>query len=458
MVISGGVSLSVRGTFGETFSSATFSGQSPVLGSPTPEGPPLVHIPRRDILSQRPQGKPSEWGIKVLGARTPQEASQIAQELQTTWEQTARLADRWTQTHRRPDFAGRSLTVVIGQTRIAQTQFSAPPRQVAALRLLPGVYSSESLLWQLDQQPPTMLLADAGSDRTPEEVLRELKRQMVFAFLSYLPNGQQTPLWVRWGLAEYMAGASGETPWPSRMPPVQPLLREPEWGRAAPEHLEISPETYASAGQWVRYFLEGRDAQYAPVFVEAMASAHSRRDMERLLNQIAVASGPAGQWAPQYGQPVVRPVSSSMSMGQTERKMVFLLKLAWRFSAPSAGQALQPKILEQGQDRSLQLAWAGQKALQTTPRDLASLRQRIMDPTRPQWATLDWEGRLLFSDESARWTAYFQELQPQCRVLQQEGKTLWRLSDPAGGVLEGWLEENRSDPGRPIVCLRRVPS
>ena len=105
MVISGGVSLSVRETFGETFFSATFSGQSPVLGSPTPEGPPLVHIPRRDILSQRPQGKPSEGGIKVLGARTPQEASQIAQELQTTWEQTARLADRWTQTHRRPDFA-----------------------------------------------------------------------------------------------------------------------------------------------------------------------------------------------------------------------------------------------------------------------------------------------------------------------------------------------------------------
>jgi hypothetical protein len=138
--------------------------------------------------------------------------------------------------------------------------------------------------------------------------------------------------------------------------------------------------------------------------------------------------------------------------------MIFLLKMAWRFSDRLAGRGMQPKILEQGQDRSLHLAWAGQMAPQTNPMDLASLRQRILAAGRPRWATLDWEGRLLFSDDLARWQSFFQEFQGRCQVVQQEGKTLFQLKHPAGGILEGWLEDNPADADRPIACLKRSES
>jgi len=432
---------------GETFSRSGMSDRNPIgVGQKVP-GSPLVHAPRRDVLATG-QGSTSEGRIKVLGAATAEQASQIGRELESVWERAAQLADRWTQAHRQPHFPARSLTVVIGQSRSHETPILPTGRAC-------GEGSSGGLIWILDQHPPTWLMATGSGRPDAQETLGELKRQMLLAFFNLLPNGQKTPLWVRWGLAEYLAEPPGSSAWPSRMPPLAPLRQDIPWGQAAPEHLEISPQTYTSAGQWIRYLLEGQDAQYAPKFVEAMSSADPRGQIERVLEQIAAASGPSGQWKAQFGLPIVRKFPPSMSLGETERKMVFLLKLTWRFRTHAGVRPLQPRIIEHGQDRSLQIAWTGEKS----PRnELQELQERIGDSARARWATLDWEGRLLFSDDLSRWQTYFQQFQAQCRVVQQEGKRLLQFHHPAGGVLEGWLEDNPEDPGRPIACLRRVNS
>ncbi|MDW8039282.1 MAG: hypothetical protein RMI90_14770 [Thermoguttaceae bacterium] len=416
--------------------------------------------------------------VKVLGAGSPAEAELIAQQLHATWEQMAQLADRWTQAHRQPNFPGRRLTILVGQSRMHFPQaltYRSPHFGSAGVS---GRSSSEALVWLLDQQPATVLMSTSGraggpytghrldqqpatvlmtttaTGREPQQILRDLKRQLVLVFLSHLPNGQQMPLWVQIGLAEYVAEPPSQMPWPAQMPPVEPLLKEAAWGQNAPEHRQIQPEAYVWAGQWVRYFLEGRDAQYAPVFVEALRSANPQSQLENLLQQVRMASGPAGQWEPEFGQPVVRAVAQSMELGETERKLVFVLKLSWRFAERHPARLSQPKILEQGQDRSLQMAWSPEKP---APNVLKYLEQQIWDPRRPRWATLDWHGQLLFSDDLGRWQAFFQELQAKYRLLHhhQDGKIVLQLQHPEGGLLEGWLEANPADPGRPIAYLRR---
>ncbi len=414
---------------------------------------PLLQA-KQVLFSSRLPRNESEGLLQVVGAASPYQADQIAQELQTTWHKMAQLADRWTQAHRQSDFPGHRLILLLGANRMhfpqpityRTTGFDAAGHS--------GRSSSEAMIWLLDQQPATVLMTTTPTTQPPQQLLGELKRQMVLVFLSHLPNGQQMPLWVRMGLAEYIAESPSGTAWPAQMPPLEALPKEPVWGQAAPEHLEINPEAYASCRQWVRYLLEGRDAQYAPAFVEALGSANPRIRLETLLQQVRLASGPAGQWKPEFGLPMVRPVSLPMELGETERKLVFVFKLAWRFAdrQPSAGT--QPKIIEQGQDRSVQIAWRGEKP---APNGLKELQERILDPRRARWATLDWNGELLFSEDLARWQDFFTELQAKYRLLQyqEEHKTLLQLQHPEGGVLEGWLETNPQDADRPIVCLRR---
>ena len=428
----------------------------------------LPHQPEQTMDWRQAGPNRSTGPIQVVGEASPAEAEQITQELQTTWQQMARLADRWTQAHRRPDFPGRSFLVVVGQGRMHFPQpitYRSPGRT-------PTAPSDRAVLspaiWLLDQQPAMVLMA-AGTDvrlvpgasgPAQQQTVRELQRQLVLGFLSRLSNGQQVPLWVQMGLAEYVAELpgsstwSGSSAWPSRMPPLPPLDKDITWGQTPPEHREIPPAAYATCGQWIRYFLEGRDAQYAPAFMAALASANPRNQIENLLQHIRLASGPAGRWEPEFGQPVVRTVGEPAALGETERKLLFLLKLQWRFASGQSPRTTQPKILQQGQDRSVQMAWTAEKP---APNRLPELQQQIFDPRQPRWATLDWNGQLLFSEDQAVWQAFFQELHGRYQIVQQqhEEKTIFLLQHPEGGVLEGWLEPNPQQPGRPIACLKR---
>ncbi len=409
---------------------------------------PTRRSPREVYPTGLSSSRVSAGPFVILGARSPQQASRIAQELQTTWDQMAQLADRWTQAHRSPQFPAREITVVMGEFRTHQ-RAGLPGAE------FPRQSTSEPLVWLLDQQPPTLLVCSPAPGIGEEaRSFRELKRQTVIAFLTYLPNGPNMPLWVRQGLADYIVDPPSETPWPNQMPPEAPLLKDVEWGRSAPEHREISKETYDSARLWIRYLLEGRDAQYAPEFVEAMGASNPRTRLESFLRQIVAESGSTRAWNPQFGQPLVRTLPETMPLGEPEQKLIFLLKLSWRFPAESS-RLVQPRIIEHGQDRSLQMAWTAER---TSPMTLDSLQQRVLDPTRPRWATLDWHGHLVFSEDIAWWQTWFQQLHDQCEVVQKDGTVLFQLKHPEGGVLEGWLEKNPLDPGRPITCLKRISS
>jgi hypothetical protein len=419
--------------------------------------------PHEQSMDWRQAGPNGATGpVQVVGAASPAETDRITQELEATWQQIALLADRWTQAHRRPDFPGRSFLVVVGQGRMHFPQPITYRNPGGASAAGSDRAVSTPAIWLLDQQPATVLMA-AGTDARPApgasgpalpQTVRELKRQLVLGFLSRLPNGQQMPLWVQIGLAEYVAEPPGSSAWPSQMPPLPLLDKEIVWGQTAPEHREIPPEAYATCGQWIRYFLEGRDAQYAPALMAALASSDPRKQIEHLLHQIRLASGPGGQWTPEFGQPVVRTVGEPVSLGETERKLLFLLKLQWRFASAPSPRITQPKILQQGQDRSVQMAWTAE---QPAPNPLHELHQQIFNPRQPRWATLDWNGQLLFSEDQAVWQAFFQELYGRYRIVQQpqEEKTVFLLQHPEGGVLEGWLEPNPQEPGRPIACLKR---
>lgn len=443
------------GSPGQTFLPSP--GNASVFVQPKPLWVHLPHHPNQKVFLQRLQDSHSAGLVTVVGAAGADQAHKIAQDLQTTWEKMAQLADRWTQHHRRACFPVGRLIVVVGQSRMHFPKAISYPKLAPARGTILGRPELEALIWHLDQQPATVLMATEPSSKDPQELLRELERQIVLVFLAHLPNGPQLPLWVRLGLAEYITGAEKGAAWPSRMPPWPPGDQEIAWGQAPPEHLEISPEAYRWYAQWIRYFLEGRDAEYAPAFLEALGAGTPRNQLENLVRQVARNSGAGGNWDPAYGQPVVRFASEPRELGEAERKLVFLLKLHWRFTGGEIRRSNQPRILEQGQDRSLQMAWSAEKP---TPNSLKELQQRILDPHRRRWATLDWDGQLLFSEDQQRWEAFFQQLHSTYRItqLQQKGKTLWQLEAPEGGIIEGWMEENLSHPGRPFVFLRRIRS
>jgi len=241
-------------------------------------------------------------------------------------------------------------------------------------------------------------------------------------------------------------------------------------------------EDRPAAMLWVRYLLEGNDAEQADAFFTALraTAAGQRQDpffpgdgvygVVRFDNRVPpetglplkqLTTGPAVQqelseWLADrdIGQPIVETSPGEMPLDERQREMVLILKLARRFAQPAV-VPIQPEIHEFGADRTT--TWVPEPP-PAQPPSVSALYQRLSDAELPRWATIDTDGSLLLSRDRRRMAEVFANPNRRYRTYLRDGQTVLEAAFATGDVFEAWLEENPDNPKRPIAHVQRVPA
>lgn len=403
----------------------------------------------------------------VVATTNKGEAAWAAEELERTWAEIGRLADQWTTVHRQPGFGQAGVSVVITeQPRHPRYQPTDRPNLTLAG---PDIYLNLS-----DRQ------------ESLQERLPLIRSEAFAAFLRVCRHDMLMPEWVQVGLAAYFSGTPAPETSGSSLPAPAPFVLPTKGAWARQVMLDggaMSVENRQQATQaaiWVRYLLEGDDAQHADQFFTALATTLAQGSQDelsstqkargvaprpavslpenpvrwnRLIND-QIASHDVSDWLADrnIGQPIVESDSAEPALDERQQEMVLILKLARRFPQ-AATVSMKPHVYEY---RAASSANGPERTEE--PVNIAALYQRLSDPRQPRWATIDTNGRLLFSSDRERLAAIFAPSDRTYRTYEKDGHTVLEASFSSGEVLEGWLAENPLQPKRPIAHLRRKPA
>jgi len=403
----------------------------------------------------------------VVATTNKGDAAWVAEELERTWAEIGRLADQWTTVHRQPGFGQAGISVVIAE----QPRHPRSPPTACPHLALPG---------------PDIYVDLSDSQESLQERLSQIRSEAFAAFLRVCRHDMLMPEWVQVGLASYFSGTPVPETVDSLLPAPAPFVSPTKGAWARRVLLDggaMSVEDRQQATQaaiWVRYLLEGDDAQHADQFFRALATTLAQGSQDelsltekargvvprpavslpqnpvrwnRLINE-QIASHEFSDWLAdrRIGQPIVESEPAAPTLDERQQEMVLILKLARRFPR-SATVSRKPHVYEFQSASSADVLKDSEE-----PVNLVALYQRLIDPKQPRWATIDIDGRLLFSSDRERLAALFAPADRTYRTYEKDGHTVLEASFSSGEVLEGWLEENPLQPKRPIVHLRRKPA
>lgn len=401
----------------------------------------------------------------VVATTRREDAAWVAGQLERTWAEVARLADQWTDVHRRPGFGHGALSVVVTNEPLHPRSM---PSGGAFLR---------------NPEADIFVNLAAGSARL-EDRLPAVRAEVFAAFLRVARQDLTLPLWVQTGLAAYFSGEPLPETSPSRLDPPAPFVPPTKgaWARLTLPERGHAPAKAGSedvqAAFWVRYLLEGDDAVHAYDFFDAMAAAVARRPGDEMsFTQKARAVPPlVKQRAPDHpvsfqqllaerirnedvaewladrnvGQPILNPHPADLALDKRHLEMVLILKLARRFGAADDTR-IQPKVYYLGGQEAV---GAAAVAATRNSLDVSALYRRLSDPAHVRWATIDTDGRLLLATDAERLLAVFAPTDRAYRTYQQEGRAVLEAAFATGEVYQAWLEENPANPKRPIAHLQ----
>ena len=399
----------------------------------------------------------------VVATTSQEQATWTALEMERAWSDFERMADQWTDVHRRPTFGiGAVNVLVVDAPGRPWDQPAAGPRNT---NYTGNVYINLS-----------------EGRGTLDHRLPQLREEAIRAFLRVAQLDQTLPDWVQLGLAAYFSGAELTREPRDQFDP--PGFRGAEAADVQPYRLTRDRMAPTSADRlqaalWVRFFLLGNDAQHAHDFFDALSGTVSGQPQDRfvpypggyrgrstgsatehaaepplqalLSRQPIRATAQAWLDNPDMGQPILRPEPSDMAVDESHRRLVLILKLGRRFAAAGHG-GVQPKVYERGRD--VPAAYLTKPAYQpaATPPELYGRLSQT-----PRWATVDTDGSLLTSGDQARLAEVFGVGDPDVRyrTFLRDGHTILEAAYPrTGHRIEAWLEENPDDPTRPIARLR----
>lgn len=386
----------------------------------------------------------------VFSTHGPEEAAWTAQQLERAWADFGNLADQWTKTHRRPvSSLGAVSVLVVDRPHFSSVRPNGPNR--------------------FDGSPDLCFsLADGPLDARTAQLRTEACR----AFLRQTQQDQVLPEWVQTGLIAYVSGE--EPPWGE----VTRMDLPPRSSQAAFRGRPHPADDPRVSVLWVRYLIEGRDACHAPEFFAALAAmvaqqprssqsftfhrtepftaadrSGSRTSPVDALVEAVARSEDIAPWLhdPDLGQPVLMPESGDRE-DPRYRELALILKLQRRFP-PQATQKSGLKVQEFGREAPQRSA---EKPQQATPVAL-QLYYRLTDPQLAVWATIDVDGRLLFSHDRRRLKSVLDNPdRTYTTVRRADGIEVLHAAYANGDVLEAWLEENPGSPERPLVRVRRA--
>jgi len=442
-------------------------------------GPKISHVDtargqswQRNHPSHIAETSARGWTVRsehfvVLATTSRDDAALAAGELERTWTQISRLADHWTDVHRRPGFG-------VGAVSVVLADHARHPRSQPAFG--PSLANPD----------PQIQLNLADGPWTLQDRLPQLRAEAFSAFVDLAGQNLLLPPWVQTGLASYFSGE----PLPPPGTLSQLTLPEPfvpptkgAWARRAFEDRGLaaapSQQQAGQAAYWVRYLLEGDDAAHAYSFFDALGTAVAKGsrddlsatqkaravepkiaarppqdpvDIERLAGTV-LQNGAVSEWLadPNVGQPIVASEPKDLPLDERHREMVLILKLAQRFGRDAATTTTTTtKVYEQG----VQLA--EESPAKTDVPDLPRLYRQLSD--QPRWATIDTDGSLLLSSDKDRLASIFERNDLAYRTERQGDRWALEATFPTGEVYQAWLEANPDRPRRTIARIRLKPA
>ena len=382
----------------------------------------------------------------VFATTSADDAVWAAGQAETAWRDAARLADRFGDTHRRHGFAPQAIPVLV--TRGAKT-----PRSDRAAGSEPQ-RRVDTLFVDLDRGLPLQQQSTA------------LKKAAVLGFFRQTGYEGTLPGWISEGLADHVAALpDGESDF---APPVGIAGQNPPPG--------------FSRSAWVSFLLTANDAQSAPAFLGALGVLVRRGEAERrrraahprvlaataaavaeeLPAEIARLMADAGlsaqlphwQENPLAGRPLVAaPSGNDGVQTRVEHEMALLLKLAWRFGLVKP-VVVKPGTVKTDKAKLPKTAGGADPAPEPRAPKFDSLAELLTDG-KEQWATVDIDGRLLFSRDTDRVESLLARRDNRHDFVAAGGRVVLRRRVDPLWVQDAWLEDNPEDPQRPLVRFRR---
>lgn len=413
----------------------------------------------------------------VVSTEGPDEARRVAARSEATWTAFSELADHWTEIHRQPQFGRGAVSVwIVDQARPdGRTTWGASD-------------AAEIYLTRDEAQAATSPAEDGASSAAPP-----LEQLVAAQFLRVARWETRLPEWLQTGLARYVAEAvtrpagavdpfaspvaDGERPesaaaasasrrakllvagreiaarpWPPQTGDASRgnvLLLTPTRGPrvsltaaevAAPDNLERTPP---SPSAWVRYWLESSDGRRAGELIEWLRQAVGTPGSATFAGHLTppgqaeeLARWQRDRWAE---QPVaVLDDLGDAALAGPARELVVAWKLADRFGR--ARQAVAgSRVTEFRAGRQVPLS---SPQPSPEPIDVDGLREQLLSGAANPWATIDVDGRLLWSRDQSRLTKLLGADQPGRLTAgwEEDHPTLARRLDD-GRLLVSWVDE-----------------
>ena len=358
----------------------------------------------------------------VMATTRRADAEWALRQIEKTWEQVGRFADHWTGVHHHPSFGIGSVFVLVDDQPAGN--------RGAPLPTMPDASGTSMIYLNVAPGAPSL-----------KEQLPALQRAAVHAFLYVSQCDGKLPQWFQDGLAAYFDDEDGDL-----------------------------------AAVWVRYLIEGDDAQHLPDLFTAvretirqaegqpravrhpeshawrrpgLPSAAERTPLDALIR----THGPLRQidgWFEDHDvdQPSFDPLPhSAPKQIERLREMLVILKLARRFPMRPRS-TVQPRIIAYGADGMKDISVQPTGARSWEP---AELCQRLTFLSTENWATRDADGSVLLSSEHNRLEQLFGLREQRYRTEFRDSQTVLVHRWDPNTVLEAWLEENPNNSRRPIA-------
>ena len=406
------------------------------------------------------------WEIRepqytVFASTSQADARWAAGHVAAAWNNASRLAGRWTQVQTNPDFGLNSVQIVIDDEPLRDRD--APLTTVNVVGI----------------QTQVQIKVAPGQPKLADQVVR-LREATAWAMLHTAGLDSAAPPWVVAGAAAY-AGRQGLNPQQIQEADAKPEAAHvggQQWRflRQSQDTLAYQRLDHAAANAQVNFLLSGNDAEHAPAMLAALNQAagsaavaaaegggfrnfpgdaqlaSSNTALDALLSS---SQGQFEQWKkePLIGQPVFEPAADlSPELLAGEAEMLVLLKLHQRLMTAPATAAVsgvtRTKIITF--DRNKQLAEVAARPA-TAVKSFANLASRLTDPSQPAWATLDVDGSLLLSTDTARLNELLAPTEQRYSIENQAGKTVLVRRLNQNQTLRGWLAENPKQKSRPLA-------
>jgi len=225
-----------------------------------------------------------------------------------------------------------------------------------------------------------------------------------------------------------------------------------------------------AAAQEVEFLLTANDAAHAPAFFvaikQSMAAVEQRRVQGNLVtarrgeeqpaelgvvDQLAASLAKSlDQWqkSPLAGQPKLEiEESTPPEVQRAEQEMAVVLKLARRFAATEQG-ATHTRITAFDKEKGMTVL---SRKAENHPTPLPELYQRMVAPQRPLWGTLNADGQLVLSTDRAAVKEILGLDDNRYKWEAGEGRIALTTTLDGQRKLQGWLEENKEEPARPLA-------